>query len=178
MRKPSLSRWLKREILILSGLERFNLRKLAAMAQGSHARLAEPLFLYCLEAGQVERLYELAYLPDVLNSWNAAEEALCGKDLTQLALSGTASEVVPREYSKHLESFAVCYRKPETVADSKRMRLERCRDLRLRTGASITDISHALGLDAGNVSAFLKNGDLGRITLTDATAMMKYLMSL
>ena len=58
------------------------------------------------------------------------------------------------------------------------MRLERCRLLQLKTGASVTEISRSLGLDPGKVSAFLKNGELGRVTLDVATAMMKMLMAM
>ena len=163
--------------MALSGLGRFSLGKLAAMAQGTNARLVEPLFLYCRASGQLPRLMRLAYRADIAQSWRTAEDALAGLDLAQLALDGEATAVLPREYAKHLNSFAAAYRKPETDAESKRMRLERCRALQLQTGASVTEISRALDLDPGNVSAFLKNGDLGRITLKDATAMMKHLMA-
>ena len=178
MRRPTLERWLRRELMALSGLEKFSLRKLAAMAQGPNARLVEPLFLYCLDTGRLRKLMTLAYREDVVQTWQAAERALSGKDLTKLALEGGAEEVLPRSYSKHLDSFAAQYCKSETIAASKAMRLERCRLLQLKTGASVTEISRSLGLDPGNVSAFLKNGELGRVTLDDATAMMKMLMAM
>ena len=178
MRKPTLERWLRRELLALSGLERFSLRKLAAMAQSTHPRLVEPLFLYCVDCGREAALLELVYREDVADSYKSQMGKLSGKNLADLALSGAAQGVLPREYAKHLDSFAADYRKEEIYAASKQMRQERCRRLQLEKGVSNIEISRALGLDAGNVCAFLKRGALGRVSLSDATAMMKYLMAL
>lgn len=178
MRRPVLKRWLRRELMALSGLDRFSLRKMAAMAQSSHARLAEPLFLYCKECGQLEALLALTYKGETTTLYHKLEDALGDVDLSELALSGTAPEILPRACAKHLNSFAVDYRKTETIAESKLMRLNRCRALQLETGAGNVEICSALGLDPGNVCAFLKHGDLGRVTLKDATAIMKHLMTL
>lgn len=70
------------------------------------------------------------------------------------------------------------WRRQDTIAESKRMRLERCRDLQLRKGVSTAEVCRAVGVDPGNASAFLRRGELGRGTLEDATAMMRYLISL
>lgn len=165
-------------MLALSGIDRFSVRKIAAMAQAENARLVEPLLLYCVSEGRVDELLGYAYRQDASESWIAAAKTLDGVDLERLALSGQSSAAIPREYAKHLDSFAVDYHRQDSIAESKKLRLERCRDLRLRTGASVAEISRALGLDAGNVCAFLTSGDLGRVTLEDATRMMKLLMAL
>lgn len=177
MRRPTLERWLRGELVRLSELERFSLRKLAAMAQGSHARLVEPLFLYCHTTRRLASLYELIYQSDFAEEYQHVEDLLAGQDLFALSLSGKAAEILPAAYAKHLNSFAAAYRKQDTDAESKRLRQQRCVSLQLQKGTSTASACKALGLDPGNVCAFLKQGDLGRLTLSDATALMKYLAS-
>lgn len=161
----------------LSGLERFSLRMLAAMAQGSHARLVEPLFLYCYTAGRLASLRELLYQGDIAEEYQHVEDLLVGQDLFALVLSEKAAEILPAAYAKHLVSYAAAYHRQDTDAESKRLRQQRCISLQLQKGISTAVLCKALGLDPGNVCAFLKHGDLGRLTLNDATALMKYLAS-
>lgn len=178
MRRPTLTRWLKRELLSLSGLEHFSLRKLAAMAQNTHARLIAPLFLYCWECNRVSNLLELIYDNDILCEYEQVSQLLKKKNLTKLALAGNANDLLPLHYAKHLNSFKVAYHRQDIDADSKGLRRERCRILQLQKGVSTAKICSELDLDPANVCAFIKQGDLGRITLQDATRMMKYLMAL
>lgn len=177
MRRPSLRGWLRRELIALSGLERISAVKMAAAAQGPCPRLREPLLLFYAEQGRAAKLLELVYRDDVRAEYEEILRAIAGRDLTELALEGNAGTTLPRAYAKHLKSFAADYRRADTNAESKRIRRDRCNDLRMRKGVTITQMCRDLGYDAGNVCAFLKRGELGRMTLADATAMMKYLMA-
>ena len=178
MRRPVLQRWLRRELLALSELEKFSLLKIASLAQTTNSRLVAPLFLYCWECGALKRLEKYIYNESIMNTYNDIATLLEGIDLSGLALSGKAANVLPREYAKHLDSFAAEYHMADTVAASKEMRRSRCLLLQLQKGVSTTEICKALHLNVPNVCAFLKQGDLRRLSLQDATAMMKYLMAL
>ena len=69
-------------------------------------------------------------------------------------------------------------RKPETQAESKRLRWEKSRQLQLQKGVSVARICNELGLNRGNVNAYMKHGDVSKMSLQNATRIMKYLMAL
>ena len=148
------------------------------MAQGSTPRLIEPLFLYVFEAGKIEALLAFVWREDVRASYEHMLEMLESCDSLQaVALADDSSIPLPREYSKHLTSFRAAYNKPETDAESKRMRWERSRDLQLKKGISNAEIYKALGLNPGNVNAYMKHGALDKVSLQNSTDIMKYLYS-
>ena len=96
-------------------------------------------------------------------------------DLEEAALSGQYDDSLPREYGKFLTSYRVSYNRPETVKDSKCMRWERSCALQLEKGVTTADIYRALGLNAGNVNAYLKHGDTDKVSLQNAADIMNYL---
>lgn len=146
------------------------------MAQDTTPRLIEPLFLYAFETGKTETLLDYLWRDDVRASYGHMLEMLEGQDgLQTMALSEDNSVTLPREYSKHLASFRVAFNKPETDAESKRMRWERSRDLQLKNGISNAEIYKALGLNPGNVNAYMKHGALDKVSLQNSTDIMKYL---
>lgn len=179
MRRPTFERWIAREIQHLSGSDSLNLRKLAAMAQDSTPRLVEPLFLYAFETGKIEALLDYLWRDDVRASYKYVLEMLEDQDSMQAtALSEGGLGLLPRDYSKHLASFRAAYNRPETDAESKRMRWERSRDLQLKKGISNADIYNALGLNPGNVNAYMKHGALDKVSLQNSTDIMKYLYAI
>lgn len=177
MRRPTLNRWLKKEILILSAERRFSLRRLAALAQNEQPRLAAPLFLYCYETESLETLYGFVYDPETMTQYRIVESMLDGKNLSNVALDANIPDGLPRDYSKHLTSFAAAYHAPETAAESKRLRWERSHALQLEKGIPTAQIYRALGMNPGNVNAYMKHGDIGKVSLEGATAIMRYLIS-
>jgi len=175
MRRPVFSRWIKRQVLEIADASTFSLRKFAAAAQKENPRLMEPLLLYAITADQVDRLISFVYKDDVLESCKSVLPVLQGIDLEAAALSGQLDDSLPREYGKFLKSYRASYNRPETAKDSKRMRWERSRALQLEKGVITADIYRALGLNAGNVNAYLKHGDIDKVSLQNATDIMDYL---
>ncbi|MDR1184432.1 MAG: hypothetical protein LBK67_06505 [Coriobacteriales bacterium] len=175
MRRPRFDRWARRLILELAKTESFNLRRLAASAQKDNPRLVEPLFLFAYDTDNTDRLFELLWKDEVRASYETALEALAGRSLTDIALHGCAAEELPREYCKILNSFRAAYYRPETIYESKRLRWERSRRLQLEKGVRASEVYHALGLNPGNVNAYLKHGELDKVSLENATNIMKYL---
>ena len=175
MRRPVFSRWIKKQVLEIADTESINLRKLAAAAQKEKPRLVEPLLLYAVAVGHVDRLIGFIYRDNVRESYEKVLAVISGIDLEEAARSGQSDDSLPREYGKFLASYRASYKWPETVKDSKRMRWERSRALQLEKGVSAAEIYRALGLNAGNVNAYLKHGDTDKISLQHATDIMDYL---
>ncbi|MEG0759484.1 MAG: hypothetical protein RR505_13825, partial [Raoultibacter sp.] len=171
--------WITKELRYLSGGSSLNLRKLTALSQDSLPRLVEPLLLYAIQTGKVDALLSFVWREEIRASYSNALAILgdCS-DLGTLALSDSNSVVLPREYGKYLTSYRTAYNKPETDAESKRMRWERSRDLQLKKGVSNAAIYNALGLNPGNVNAYMKHGALDKVSLQNSTAIMKYLYAL
>ena len=159
----------------LAGVDSFSLRKIAAAAQNEKHRLIEPLLLYATATGQTERLLGFVYKDDVRRSYENVLTFFEGIELEEAARDRQLEGSIPREYGKFLASFRASYNRPETSKESKRMRWERSRALQLETGISTAEICHALGLNPGNVNAYLKHGDLDKVSLRTATAIMTYL---
>lgn len=172
-----MNRWLKRELIALSGEPKFSLRRYAALAQNDNPRLAAPLFLYCRETDSIETLYGFMYDSNLLEQYRVIEQILKEINLTEAALTENIPDALPREYAKHLASFAAAYRAPETEAESKKLRWERSRALQLEKGIPTAWIYNKLGLNPGNVNAYMKHGDTSKVSLDAATSIMKYLMN-
>ena len=177
MMRPSFDRWLRREIVRLAGADRFNLRKLAASAQGNNPRLLEPLYLYAYATDTLDRLYSLTWREEVLASYEQATKALNGADLSEAALRNEQIPDLPRDYSKFLEAYRVAYENPEIKAESKQLRWQRSHELQLQKGVSNAEIYHALSLNPGNVNAYMKHGALEKLSLANATKIMEYLFA-
>ena len=177
MRRPRLSRWLKKEVMHLAGLESFSLRKAAAVAQDGCPRAAAPLLLFALCSGRTERLLDYVWRDDVRVSFEAVATMLEGKDIESIAIAGGRIEELPREYAKHLDSYHACYHASETKAESKKLRWERSRMLLLQKGVPVAQISRDLGLNQGNLNAYLKHGDVSKLSLANADAVMRYLVT-
>ena len=175
MRRPVFIRWIKKQVLEIAGTDSFSLRRLAALAQKDKPRLAEPLLLYAVAAGHTDRLMSFIYQEDIRKSYEKVLSILKGVDLKEAALSGRLDDALPREYGKFLASFRASYNRPETVKDSKYLRWERSRAIQLEKGINTADVYRALGLNAGNVNAYLKHGDIDKVSLQNATDIMDYL---
>lgn len=175
MRRPVFHRWIRAEVLRLHGGDRFRLRELAAAAQGDEPRLKEPLLLWALAQGRGEALLALVWDGAVAAEYRAVAALLDGCDFADVQSLEAMRGALPKAYGKFIGSYLAAYALPETNAESKRLRRERARTAQLQKGVTSTQVSRALGLDLGNVNAFLKDGAVERVSLENATRIMKYL---
>ncbi|MDR2714586.1 MAG: hypothetical protein LBB42_03545 [Coriobacteriales bacterium] len=177
MRRPVFARWIRRELLSLANTETFSLRKLAAAAQNDNPRLAEPLLLYAHATNKTKRLLEFIYKKEIFSSYETVLALVKERNLETLALDKHSADKLPKEYRKFLTSYRAAYQKPENNNKSKQLRWERSKALQLEKGVSTAEVYNALALNAGNVNAYLKHGALDKLSLENATAVMKYLYS-
>jgi hypothetical protein len=164
-----------RELKYLSGEETLNLRRLAYLAQGSTPRVRERLVLYALATGQSCRLKSILYDERMVDELATVEEVLQAVDFDNPGELHWAS--LPLRYKKALDSFKAAYHAIDTKNESKRLRWERTVRLQKEKGVSNAQIYQALEINAGNVNAYLKNGDIDRVTLDTATNIMKFLFA-
>jgi hypothetical protein len=176
MRRPNFIGWVSRELKYLSGEDTLNLRRLAWLAQGKTPRLRERVVLYAIATKRGEKLRVYIYDEALLNELNAVEEKLRNFDFNS---PGTADiKGIPDRYLKAIQSYQAAYNKIDVRNSSKRMRWEKTVRLQKMKGISNADIYRRLGLDAGNTNAYLKNGDIDRVSLSTATEIMNHLIAL
>lgn len=152
------------------------MRRLAYLAQTSKPRLQERLVLYAIAAGKVERLRSFLYREDFLEELAALSQMLREKNLDDPAILDEVQ--LPDRYEKALLSFKAAYQRIDTRNESKKLRWEKSVQLQKEKGVPNSQISHYLNLDAGNVNTYLKHGAIEKLSLDNATRIMKYLHSL
>ena len=176
MRRPNFVGWVSRELRYLSGENTLNLRRLAFLAQNNVPRLWERLVFYTIATCRVDRLKTFLYRDDL-----AAElDEICEKVGSANFNDPCSAEhlQLPPRYDKVLLSYKAAYRKIDARNASKMLRWEKSVEIQKKKGVSNAQICQALGLDAGNINAYLKYAQIDRVSLEKATDIMKYLYSI
>ena len=136
------------------------------------------MLLYAHAEKKTDLVCGLLWSGKLKDEYRCVSAALESVDWADVGSLGEARENLPREYAKFVDSFLAAYAEPESRAASKRLRWQRSREEQLRKGVSTTEICRALGLNIGNVNAYLKDGTLDKVSLSNATKIMKHLMAL
>ena len=176
MSKLTFLGWLKLELARMSGSKTVNIHKLATLAQEINSRLAEPLLLYASEIDVVSRL--MSYIKDdqLLEEYQLVLNICKKKSI--LKLSEKQREQLPWNYQKLLKSWKAAEMKQVNIDRSKHLRLQRSLQLKEEKRIPASQIYHALDLNPGNTNAYIKNHDISKVSLENATKIMKYLYSL
>lgn len=177
MRRARFHSWTRKRLLELSGMEKFNLRKVAAYAQSGKGtpEFRATLMLYAHENGCVERLIPLIYDDDLREEYLMVEERIGAREIERLALRGTPMMVLSQPYRDVMDAFLKAYRTPEANAAEKRRLCELSRRAMLEKGMSPAEIADALGLNRSNAYAYLSSGDEKRFTVETARLIADYL---
>ena len=179
MRRFSFKGWLAKELRYLSGEDTLNLRRLAYLAQGPQPRLRERLVLYAVANGMAERLRGYLYDERLIAELDVVDAELGRRNISNPdCLKGAELSSIPSRYSKAISSFMSAYYSIESRNESKRLRWQKTVQLQKRKGISNAKIYQALGYNPGNINAYLKHGDIARVTLGTATEIMEYVMTL
>jgi hypothetical protein len=132
--------------------------------------------LYAVVKGQEEQLRGYLYDERLVKEFETVLFILCGANFNNPESLDTGG--LPERYKKVLSSFRSAYHSIDTRNKSKRLRWQKTVQLQRQKGVSNAEIYQALGIDAGNVNAYLKHGDIDRVTLNTASDIMKYVMAL
>lgn len=157
----------------MSGSRTVSIRKLAILVQDDNPRLAEPLLAYATETGSASRL--LSYVKDkqLQEEYQHVLKTCGGKSIS--SLNEKQVNALPWSYRKLLVNWKAAEGRPQRIEQSKRMRLDRSLQLMREKGVSNAQIYHSLGLNPGNTNAYLKHRDPSKLSLDNATRIMKFL---
>lgn len=172
MRRLTFKGFLESYVKHLAAEETVDLTRLASLLP-REPRLAEPLVLWAAVTGRGARLAELLGERPLASEARAVER-LAEKGLLEKALSAASPDLRP-EYAKAWRSYVSRRDAPSRDA---RLKLEaRQRVLSLETEKNVTRYRMAkdLGLNPGNLYAFLVQGDARRLSLDKALRLVRYL---
>lgn len=173
MRRLTFEGFLESYVQQLAGERTQSLRRLAERA-AAEPRLGEPLLLWGVVSG---RAHQLAPLLAGQGSRATELELLVALD-RECALESTLAgepSVLPAEYAKVWRSFVVRRDAPERDATLKREARKRALDLEPKAHVSRYRMAKDLGLNPGNLHAFLAQGNVSKLSLQHAYELVRYL---
>ncbi len=175
MRELTFLGFLTQYVRQLSTQNTTSLYKLAAEAGSDNPRLREPLVLYALFSQKTQVLLRAAknaelrqYYTDFLQKYN--------KEQVMLALQ-THAEQLPEEYHKVWRSYLSVKNRGQADDHTKELIRGKIRRLQNQTGITNYRLYADLGLNPGNVNAWLKHGNSKKVSLNTARRMLRYIES-
>jgi hypothetical protein len=176
MSKITLGGWLKAELARMSEQDTASIHKLAVLAQEANPRLYEPLLVYALEIGASDRL--LRYLHDDAYKAECQKVISLCSERSILDLGEAERSALPWSYRKLLLSWRAVEEKAKRTNQSKQLHLKRTKELMKEKGVKNSSIYCHLNLNPGNTNTYLKHDDITKLSLENATRIMRYLYSL
>lgn len=155
----------------LSGLETDNLKKLCEAANGSTSRVAEPLFLFALEQGKLPYLLEVAKGTWMESGYSTLAERTegCADAETFLRQPG-----LPARYVKVWNAYLM---ERDSIEKDRRitalMRVKTLEALKAE-GRTPYRVCKDLNLNMGNVYAYLRKGDVTKVSRNTARRILEY----
>jgi len=173
MRRLTFAGFLQSYVRALSGEDTLALPRLASLSE-TEARLVEPLLLWATVTDRARRLNGL------LKGRQALQQEL--QALVQLQSSGRleseladADSSLRSEYSKVWHSYTV---RRDAASRDKELRLkvrERVLELESQKGVTRYRMAKDLGLNPGNLHAFMSLGDPTKLSLDRVADLVAYL---
>ena len=173
MRRLTFGGYLESYVKYLAGRDTLALSQLVDFTR-DEPRLVEPLLLWAVKAGHSERLSRLLAGRESLEHELETLAWLELHDRLEFALADEDPRLRP-EYAKVWRSYLARRNAPDRDAELK---LEvRKRVLALETSKSVSRYRMAkdLGLNPGNLHAFLAQGNPGKLSLARAFDLLAYL---
>jgi hypothetical protein len=174
MSRITFKGWLKSELQRLSTTPSLHLRTLAEQAQDSNPRMAELLLAYAIEIEASNRL--MSYISHQQLKEEYAEVLRIAKAESLESLTAQKRTQLPLRYQKLLTNWNSVRDRRAGQLDSIALRYGRTKKLQATKGIRNAQIYHDLGLNPGNVNAYLKHADFQKVSLTNATNIMRYVM--
>jgi hypothetical protein len=172
VRRLTFKGFLESYVKYLSGEDTVDLTRLSSLLS-DEPRLAEPLVLWAVVTGRGVRLAELLKKEPLASEVRAVEQlAEAGRLEKTLA---AADPGLRPEYAKAWRSYVS---RRDAASRDARLKLEaRERVLALEAEKSVTRyrMAKALGLNPGNLSAFLVQGNASKLSVDKAFQLVRYL---
>lgn len=173
MRHLTFDGYLSTYVRHLSGADTLSLARLAELAR-REPRLVEPLGLWAVESGRSDRLAALwADWADRASELETLESLRsCGE--LERALASGDTRLRP-EYAKVWRSYQARANAPQRDAGLKMKARQRALELEAVRHVTRYRMAKDLGLNAGNLHAFLAQGNVSKVSLERARALVDYL---
>ena len=175
MRQLTIEGYLGRYLRTLSYSGTNSIYKLANEVKNKHHRLREPLYLYALSVGKVDLLLRATF-GDALHvryselannySWSGMLKALESND-----------ESLDGNFHKVYNSYIRMRNMPKTNCRSKTIMRSKIKHLQEDKKITNYRIYTDLKLNPGNINAYLKRGDVNKVSLNTVDRIVEYLES-
>lgn len=171
MRELTFRGFLTEYVRTLSFAGTTSVRKLVKEAATENPRLREPLLLYALFSGKTALLMQAASQYGLEAQYS---ELLSKYDCRTMENALMQGNVLPQEYKKVWNSYQ--RRKNRLAADNctKELMREKVRRLQAEHGITNYRIYTELNLNPGNLNAWLKHGDCGKVSLNTARSVLRF----
>lgn len=173
MRQLTFRGFLAQYVRALSGSETSSLYRLAREAERNNPRLREPLLLYALYSGKQTVLLQATRHSALYAEYSDMMARYSAEKMTQSLAARSPS--LPEGYHKVWSSYQSLANKKTTEARTKELMRKKIRQLQEKYGVSNYRVYTDLGLNAGNLNAWLKNGESSKVSLETARRTLRYL---
>ena len=172
MQKLTLRGYLSDYVRYLSGLDTNSISRLAREAQSNY-RLREPLFLYAYCTDKLDLLLDAARGTEWGNTFSRLQSTLSFSDV--LAALEAKNDALGERYHKCYHSY-VCRRDmPKTYDRKKQLMLTKIKAFQTAKRITTYRIYTDLKLNGANVNAFVKHGDVSKVSVDTARRILAYL---
>ena len=156
----------------LSGEQTLSLRELVRMAAGDVPRLAEPVFLLAAAEDKSDYLKDLVEGTWMEVEYGRAAEMLerSGKSVEEALSQGT----LPERYQSVWDAYQGKRHKSQNDRRANGLMREKTLAALERAGMTCYRLCKELGLNKGNVYAYLHRGDDSKVSRDTARAIMAY----
>jgi len=171
MRRLTFKGYLRWYARSLSSCDSNDIFRLAKEAEHNH-RLREPLFLYACSLGKVSALLRATKSEALREKYYLAKESFSFEEIISMLEKNDTR--LDERYHKVYKSFLVKRNMPETDSSYKTLILNRINKLKSEKNVSNYQIYTRLNLNHGNVNSFLKNGEVGKVSVAVAEKILSY----
>ena len=174
MKRLTFKGFLRKYVRALSGMETNDLRRLAAEVSSNY-RLVEPLVLFAMSVNRLGFLQRVAkdmvlvkavQLFLEIEDWEGMLHKLENSD-----------DSIPYEYHKVYNSYISVRDRSKAKNHTKELMHTRIKYLQKEKNVSTYRLYTDLGLNHGNVNAYIKYGDASKVSLEVAEKVLDYLTS-
>ena len=156
----------------LAGARTSSIKKLCAAAGHDAPRVAEPLFFYALETGRIELLLRSSEGTWMHDDYRSLARSAEGYEADALRFSESCT--LPDRYARVAAAFHA--QRNSVDADRRVIALMRDRTVEALDASGVTKyrLCKDLGLNMGNVYAYLNRGDVTKVSRDTARRILEY----
>jgi len=149
-----------------------DIRRLANETSRNY-RLVAPLVLYAASVEKLPYLRSVAKDDYLLGAAAQFLENVSWKDIVSKLENDC--ETIPLHYRKVYRSYVCINDRQKAVDHTKLLMYERIKELQVEKSVSTYRLYTDLGLNHGNVNAYIKHGDVSKVSLGVAEKVLEYL---